>query len=727
MATLPLFDPTNGGTPQYGQPYLYAQKINGYWDIQQAAWTGNNYSGTTIITPTQAKQYTLENANEVQSQINAYARGGQVTPRIIDPMKAQMAQYTADAAKYDSYQLSPDTQKQTDYLNMVAAQSPGGANYISPEQGLADAQKQAIALGGKTPEQLAASNTANQLAGGIDPNAPASAYNVPTGQTVNGQPVATSGTISTVQAQVPGTNLTPYTGTSAGTTPIVQQTTALQTPPQPTTTPTTTSTTQTTAPVTPAPTGNLAAQTAPLTPINYTSGTAPTTTATPNFSTTSYTGPTAGTTTPAPSSYTPSAPPPSSLALSSPAPAAFTPGTYTPPPANTTPAPTMPNIQGQIAALGAPPAATASAPPVTGANYSQADTYQANLTRDMALSPEQTDLQNQGIALDQQLKSLNQGQGVMSANLEDQAIQLGFVTGQQSAVEKRYALQRADVMNQQQTLQQRLALAQQKMQSSIDVDKTQLAYATDKAKNAEQAVQTQFQQEMAAKQFNENTRQFGMQYALDQLKATQSAAGQAFDEWATQQGLSQQAAAQAFQQWATQQGLSADAQKQAFSEWQAKEQMTREAAVQTFDQWAKTQSINLDSSAQAFNQWATKQGLSQDVAKESYYQWLTTQQLSLDQQKAVSDAQVKLWTEQFQLAGFNADEAYRQATLKLEAQRIAKTGTSPAPAPVPPSPGGDPLGNLLGSTTYTPSGTGPTTSSTGTINWGSYAPTTALK
>src|SRR3990167_8847837 len=105
--------------------------------------------------------------------------------------------------------------------------------------------------------------------------------------------------------------------------------------------------------------------------------------------------------------------------------------------------------------------------PVTPAN--SADAFLQAYLQSLSPTSAETGLQSQGAALEAQLRNLNQGQGVMNANLEDQPIALPFITGQESAVEKRYALQRGDVMNQQLTVQQKLALEQAKRQSAIDV------------------------------------------------------------------------------------------------------------------------------------------------------------------------------------------------------------------------------------------------------------------
>ena len=208
---LSLFVPTAGETPQLNQPVLLAYKSGNRWEVIQDTWKGNLPQGQTLITPQQAKQYMLDNAASLQGEIDAYARGGQTSESVIGPMKAQIADFQNKAASYDSftpqqggiqYETNPATGE-------IIAQS--SLPYVSPEQGLAESQQKAIAMGGMSPEQLAAYNAQNQAAGGIDPNAAPSVYNVPTGG---------GGTYSGTPSGAPaGTELARYTGTSAGTTP----------------------------------------------------------------------------------------------------------------------------------------------------------------------------------------------------------------------------------------------------------------------------------------------------------------------------------------------------------------------------------------------------------------------------------------------------------------------------------------------------------------------------
>jgi len=111
---------------------------------------------------------------------------------------------------------------------------------------------------------------------------------------------------------------------------------------------------------------------------------------------------------------------------------------------------------------------------------SGADAYYKSLMDSMKQSDEETKLQDQQGALDSELRNLNQGQGVMNRNIKDQPISMGFITGQQNAVEERYGLQRQDVGNRQQTLQQKLANLQSKRQSAIDVAKVGVDYGQSK-------------------------------------------------------------------------------------------------------------------------------------------------------------------------------------------------------------------------------------------------------
>jgi hypothetical protein len=156
------------GEPQLNQPTLVAYNVNGRWEVVEEKWVGNVPQGAQLISPQQAKTYTLQNATDLQSQIDWYARGGQTSARVIDPMKAAIAEMNAKATSYDRYQPPAPTGQQ--YVTGPTGNimfEKDAASYISPEQGLAESQKKAVAMGGMTPEALAASNTANQAAGGI--------------------------------------------------------------------------------------------------------------------------------------------------------------------------------------------------------------------------------------------------------------------------------------------------------------------------------------------------------------------------------------------------------------------------------------------------------------------------------------------------------------------------------------------------------------------------------
>ena len=137
-----------------------------------------------------------------------------------------------------------------------------------------------------------------------------------------------------------------------------------------------------------------------------------------------------------------------------------------------TPQPTMTGTPGMAGA----------GSPTTG--QSLQDQFFQTLIDQMKPTSEETALKDKQTSLDTQLRNLNQGQGVMNANIEDQPIALPFITGQQSAVEKRYALQRGDVANQQMTVQQKLANEIAKRQSSVDISKAQLEYQQGKEKIA---------------------------------------------------------------------------------------------------------------------------------------------------------------------------------------------------------------------------------------------------
>ncbi|MEK7180024.1 MAG: hypothetical protein AAB706_00955, partial [Patescibacteria group bacterium] len=145
-----------------------------------------------------------------------------------------------------------------------------------------------------------------------------------------------------------------------------------------------------------------------------------------------------------------------------------------------------------------------------------------------SLSPTsaETELQGQQGALESQLRNLNQGQGVMNANLEDQPIALPFITGQQAAVEKRYALQRGDVTNQQLTIQRKLALEQAKRQSAIDVSKTSLDYATGQQGRTDTLTQQQYQNQTEAQKYQNMLAQQQYENQLAQQKNTPTTASQ---------------------------------------------------------------------------------------------------------------------------------------------------------------------------------------------------------
>ena len=141
----------------------------------------------------------------------------------------------------------------------------------------------------------------------------------------------------------------------------------------------------------------------------------------------------------------------------------------------------------QTTGLPSQTAQTTQAPttPVTNA-----DTFYQKLISSLTPTTAENNLTNQQTTLDSTLRNLNQGQGVMDANITDQPIALPFIVGQKAAVERRYALQRGDVQNQQQTTAAQLANLQRQRQAAIDVAKAGLDYT----QNADQLAATKAQQ-----------------------------------------------------------------------------------------------------------------------------------------------------------------------------------------------------------------------------------------
>jgi len=86
-------------------------------------------------------------------------------------------------------------------------------------------------------------------------------------------------------------------------------------------------------------------------------------------------------------------------------------------------------------------------------------------------SSEETSLQQQQTALEEQLRNLNLGQQQTNLNLAGQPIAKPFITGQQAAVAQQYGIDRQAVSSQQQTLQQQLANVQARRQAALDVSK----------------------------------------------------------------------------------------------------------------------------------------------------------------------------------------------------------------------------------------------------------------
>lgn len=186
------------------------------------------------------------------------------------------------------------------------------------------------------------------------------------------------------------------------------------------------------------------------------------------------------------------------------------------------------NLSGQTQSLGGTSGGTSS---TGGGNLSS---YEQAVADAMKPSQEQTNLQNQQIALDAKLKAFDQGAGQDQLNVEGQPIAHGFITGQQAALQKQSALNRTGITNDEQTLTQRLALAQQRQQSALDVSKFNLdrqdaatKAASDKAQQditnnlkqqelANTQSNTQTDNALAQQKFNEDVRQYGMDYALKQ-------------------------------------------------------------------------------------------------------------------------------------------------------------------------------------------------------------------
>ena len=275
--------------------------------------------------------------------------------------------------------------------------------------------------------------------------------------------------------------------------------------------------------------------------------------------------------------------------------------------------------------------------PVTPAN--SADAFLQAYLQSLSPTSAETGLQSQGAALEAQLRNLNQGQGVMNANLEDQPIALPFITGQESAVEKRYALQRGDVMNQQLTVQQKLALEQAKRQSSIDVNKATLDYATGKDTRADQFAQFYAQQSF----------QMQMQQLQNQYESAQN-------EYKLQYGQYSQNLQNQFTQQQQQLQNQYNASQQASqNQFVAGQQSTQDQISQRQYQDALAQQQYQNQfQQQQFTAGQTQRQYENQTEAQKYQDELVQQQIAnqLAQQKTSAPADVGNMTIQQQLAGY---------------------------------------------------------------------------
>lgn len=172
-----LYDPTTGGTPELNQDVLLGTQMNGRWEIVQDTYKGNTPYGFQLLTPAQAKSYTLANASDLQSQINSYLNGGRHAD---DPQLLAMAKgvqdFNTQAAKYDSYTPPPQTGIQyvrdpiTGNITTQSAIESQAANkaavaagtMVEIEPGKFVSKEAAAAL-----PALNTANAANQAAGGV--------------------------------------------------------------------------------------------------------------------------------------------------------------------------------------------------------------------------------------------------------------------------------------------------------------------------------------------------------------------------------------------------------------------------------------------------------------------------------------------------------------------------------------------------------------------------------
>jgi hypothetical protein len=176
-----------------GQAVLYAIPTGGspQYNIIVQPWTGAPPQGQTPISYEQGKQYLQDAVNSLQSNshnINASAFKSQQTywNSLLSDFTNKTGQYSFQIDPYLSTNFKPDAATP----NIANYTDAGKAAYISPEQGLADSQKKAVANGGLTQAQLDAQNKANQAAGGVAPGQTPlpSTPSAPTGTTTTTAP-----------------------------------------------------------------------------------------------------------------------------------------------------------------------------------------------------------------------------------------------------------------------------------------------------------------------------------------------------------------------------------------------------------------------------------------------------------------------------------------------------------------------------------------------------------
>lgn len=161
------------------------------------------------------------------------------------------------------------------------------------------------------------------------------------------------------------------------------------------------------------------------------------------------------------------------------------------------------------------------------------DAY-SDVERLLQLSPEEVAAQNDLIDLQSSFKQAYQGEA-------DRPIPLEFITGRQESLENR-------ALNLAEPIQQRLALAQNKRLGALDASKFALEQMTEKEKTmesrrqfdvgtqltreqlAQQREQNQQDYQLLERKFQEDVRQFGMNYALDQFQVGLDERGISLDE-----------------------------------------------------------------------------------------------------------------------------------------------------------------------------------------------------